>query len=484
MIGPARAGGGASARRAALALAVAALVCFGALRIGPAEAGPFEPPNVHVVMTDDQRTSDMTALPETRRLIGREGTRFMRSYASFPLCCPSRATYQTGLYAHNHGVQDNNPPNGGAAVFRDSGLTDDTVAVALQNAGYQTALFGKYMNGYPALTLEDPPYIPPGFTKWAAFAAAGRMQNWKQIVNGRIVEHGFEASDYQTDVLARQASRFIRDSADSDLPFFVTVAPLAPHIEQRFTEPKRNPRPAKRDRTAFEGAPLDPRPSFNEADVSDKPAATQARPRFTVDERQAIKARKNDRLASLLAVDDMVVRLIDTLAEAGELENTLVVFTSDNGFLLGEHRIPSGKNAAYDEATRVPLFVRGPGIPERRRILSPAVNVDVPATIYDVTGVAPPLVQEGIPLTDLAEDPGAYEDRPVLIETTNGRALRTADYLYVEHGTPPDEFELYDLALDPYELVSVHDDPAYQDVRDDLAQTLDELKDCEGVECR
>jgi N-acetylglucosamine-6-sulfatase len=478
-----RAPAAALARRAAIAVSGAVLGLGLLLGGGSVAAGPADPPNVVVVMTDDQRTSDMAVLDQTRRLIGREGVRFTRSFASFPLCCPSRATHQTGLYAHNHGVQDNNPPNGGAAVFRDSGLADDTVAVALQNAGYQTALFGKYMNGYPSLATADPPYIPPGFTRWAALAAAGRMFNWKQIVDGRIVQHGFDERDYQTDVLARQASRFVRENGDFDLPFFVTVSPLAPHVETRFGEPKRNPRPAKRHRTAFLEDPLVRTPAFNEADVSDKPSEIQARFRLTAEDRQGVRARANDRRASLLAVDDMVAKLVDTLRETGELRDTLFVFTSDNGFLLGEHRISAGKNSAYDEAARVPLLVRGPGIPDRTQVSSPVVNVDVPATIYDVTGVQPAIEQDGVSLAEVASDPAEFADRDVLIETTDGAGLRTPDFLYVEHGTPPTEFELYDLGNDPFQLDSVHDAPGYADERQQLNARLAQLDDCEGDEC-
>lgn len=466
----------------AAAVAVLAVALGVLLGGGPAAAGPVDPVNVVVVMTDDQRVSDMSVMPQTRRLIGKEGTRFTRSFATFPLCCPSRATFHTGLYAHNHGVTDNNPPNGGAGVFRDTGLIDDTTAVALQAQGYRTGFFGKYMNGYPALAKDL--YVPPGYTQWAGIASAGRMYNWRQLIEDRIVKHGFDTSDYMTDVLKRQSARFIEASASKGQPFFLSVATLAPHGETRFAgSVNRNPRPAKRHRDAFVDDPLPRPPSFNERDVSDKPEGIRNRPRLDRAERQRVRRWNNDRRASLLAVDDLVARLVETLAQSGELDNTLFMFTSDNGFLLGEHRLAITKARAYEESARVPLLVRGPGIPVGTTVRVPVGNIDLAPTIYAATGVAPLLEQDGLSLLDIASDQWSYEDRELVIETINDVGLRTSDYLYVEHGTPATEFELYDLDVDPYQLESVHDDPSYADERFELAARLAALRDCEGEQC-
>lgn len=473
---------GTGVRRAAAGIALLAVAVGLLLGGGPAAAGPAEPVNVVVVMTDDQRVSDMSAMPQTRRLIGQQGTRFTSSFATFPLCCPSRVTFHTGLYAHNHGVTDNKPPNGGAGVFRDTGLIDDTTAVALQAQGYRTGLFGKYMNGYPALAKDL--YVPPGYTQWAGVASAGRMYNWRQLIDDRIVKHGFDTSDYMTDVLSRQSARFIEASANKGQPFFVSVMPLAPHGETRFADSvKRNPRPAKRHRDAFVDDPLPRPPSFNERDVSDKPEGIRNRPRLDRAERQRVRRWNNDRRASLLAVDDLVARLVETLAESGELDNTLFVFTSDNGFLLGEHRLAITKARAYEESARVPLLVRGPGIPVGATVRVPVANIDLAPTIYDSTGVAPLLEQDGLSLLDIANDQWSYEDRELVIQTIDDVGLRTSDYLYVEHGTPATEFELYDLDTDRYQLESVHDDPSYAGERFQLAARLAALRDCEGEQC-
>ena len=439
-------------------------------------------PNVIVVLTDDQRVGDMLALPETRRSLGAKGrgVTFTRSWATFPLCCPSRATNLTGQYAHNHNVRANFPPDGGVTRLDDSATT----ATALDAAGYRTGFVGKYLNGYLARTLEDPPYIPPGWDRWLGIGDAGFMWGWTQVVNGVVREWGAdrEPRQYQTDVLARQAQSFLRSSLQGDDPFFMTVAPSAPHSERRrHPVPEVNPRAAPRHRKDFDDAPFPRTASFNERNVSDKPRWLRETPRLTSKLRKRVRARYGDRLASLSAVDELVAGLVGTLRRENALKDTLVIFTSDNGFLLGEHRL-RGKDVAYREAAAVPLLVRGPGLPRGARVSAPVANLDVAATIYDVTGVEPAVLQDGISLREVASDPAKYSDRDFLIETQASFGVRTPDYLYVEHENG--DVELYDTRRDPLELDSVHDDPAYAAARAQLAQRLDALSSCEGLECR
>jgi arylsulfatase A-like enzyme len=423
----------------------------------------------------------MKVMPATRKRIGANGVRFTRSYASFPLCCPSRATYLTGLYAHNHGVLSNHPPEGGAPAFDDSATT----AVALDAAGYRTGWVGKYLNGYSSLAHQDPPYVPPGFDWWRAPAAPRTMYNWLQVMDGELKRWGAADRDYQTDVYARQAERFIDQSAGEDRPFFLTVMPFAPHVETRLIPGDHNPRGARRDDGAFKQEPLPRPPSFNEDDVSDKPAFVSSRPKFDVDGRTAIRRLYRDRLWTLLAVDDLVVRVMTALRRDGLLDETLVIFTSDNGYMLGEHRL-KGKGTIYEEAARVPLLMREPdGVAAPGTVIrSPVVNVDLAATIYDFTGVDPRLESEGYSLLDVANVPGVFADRDILLETRSTAAVRAHDWLWAEHdfsGGPEREF--YDMTSDPYQLSSLHDDPAYQGTRADLADRLDDLRNCDGSEC-
>ena len=468
-----------------LALALALLGALAAGSAPTAGAGP-PAPNVVVVMTDDQRADDMDVLPQTRQLLARRGVRFRNAFATQPLCCPSRATYLTGQYPHNHGVRDNKPPAGGAAIFRDSGAEAETIAVALDDAGYRTAWLGKYLNGYASLAREDPPHVPPGYDVWRAQASRGRLYGWRQMTGGAVRRWGHRPAHYQTDVLARQASRLVSTSVNKGVPFFLTVATLAPHVEQDLPRARRNPRPAYRHRRALLDDPLRRTPAFNEADVSDKPSHVRAFEPLDRTERERVRRMQNDRRASLLAVDDLVVRVMGALRDARAVRDTLVVFTSDNGFLLGEHRLRSRKDELYDEAAKVPLLARGPGLPQGERVDALVGNIDLAATIYDASGAAPLVAQDGVSLFDVAADPSAYDDRELLIETKRGSVtgLRTAEFLYGEHGVPAAEFELYDLEADPFQLRSVHDDPAYAARRAQLAARLAALRDCAGSSCR
>jgi N-acetylglucosamine-6-sulfatase len=443
-----------------------------------AQHGTPSPRNVLVVMTDDQTVADMVAVPATRRRIGGHGVTFRESFAGFPFCCPSRATYLTGQYAHNHGVRDNGPPNGGAAAFDDS----ETTAVALDAAGYRTGLIGKYLNGYAPLAHQKVPYIPPGYDDWRAITR-NLMFDWEQLQNGTFVRWGSHDREYQTDVLARQAERFIESAAETATPFFLTVTPLAPHVETRSFVPRHNPRPAPRHRNAFADEPLAKPLSFNEKDVSDKPAAIQAIPRFDAARRQHLRDLNRDRRTSLLAVDELVVRLVKALRSTGALNDTLIIFTSDNGYLLGEHR-RAGKDAFYEPALRVPLMIRAPGLPDGVVVESPVVNTDLAATIYDFTRVDPLLVQDGVSLFEVIASPTSFDDRELPLQTRSGIGIRAPEWTYAKHGTgPAAEFELYDLESDSDQLNSLHADPAYDDERDALANRLNALRDCQGPQC-
>lgn len=473
----------------ALAVLLAGLAASLALT-GPSAGAQVErggdPPNVVVIMTDDQRVDDTKVMRQVRRLITRRGTTFRNAYATFPLCCPSRASYFTGQYAHNHGVLGNTPPNGGVTRLDDT----STIATDLDGAGYRTGLIGKYLNGYPGYWRASG-HLPPGYDVWQPIVTTYSAYGWRQLIDGEEVEWGGGKRSYATDVYAREAKAFIRDSAKDVAPFFLTVVPNAPHVERGSRSPRYNPRPARRHKDILEGYPFPEPAAFNEADLSDKPSFISDNARVV---RRQVKQQRLARLESLLAVDDLVNSVIRTLKTQGALSNTLVVFTSDNGFQYGEHRL-AAKNVVYEESIRVPLVARGPGMPAGTTVRSPAANIDVPATIYDLTGVEPTLTLDGVSLYDLIGDP-AFADRDLLIETQlsgtaprTSQAVRTRRYLYAEHDTDLDpatapELELYDLRNDPYELESLHDDPDFADLRAELADRLDELRDCAGASCR
>ena len=343
-------------------------------------------PNIVVIMTDDQTVESLRVMPKTRALIGDKGTTFSNSFVSFPLCCPSRATLLTGQYPHNHGVLDNAPPNGGYSKLNHA----NTLPVWLQQAGYYTSHIGKYLNGYG---LENPNEVPPGWIHWQGLVdpTTYLMYNYTINDNDTLVTYGEAEEDYQTDVLADRAEATIDEGALNQ-PFFLSIAPLAPHGEGRRPS---GPRAAPRHVGAFSREPLPQPPSFNESDVSDKPAAIRNLSLLTASDVARIPQRYRDRLASLLAVDDLVERVVNRLEGTGILGDTVLIFTSDNGFFHGEHRIPAYKRRVYEEAVRVPLLIRGSGFPPGKTANQYAANIDLAPTIVDLAGASAGRVMDG-----------------------------------------------------------------------------------------
>jgi N-acetylglucosamine-6-sulfatase len=478
-----------STRRRRATAAAGAAVALAGLSIGGCGA-PNEPtesddaPNVVVVMTDDQEASSVRFMPYVSRGLARQGTTFDDSLVTTPLCCPSRATFLTGQYSHNHGVLGNRPPDGGYPALDSA----DTLAVWLQAAGYRTAHIGRYLNNYAAPQHGgDPKEVPPGWNEWRVPVEDTEFRMFGNTLNenGELKRYGHRPREYQTDLVARKAVRFVRHGSPGERPFFLSVATLAPHDEGVLenTGAPRNPRPAPRHRGRYSNQPLPRPPSFNEGAIGDKPGATRDTPRIGRDEIEELTTLYRSRLESLLAVDEMVADLVRALRREGELGSTLFMFTSDNGYLLGEHRL-HGKEAPYEEAIRVPLLIRGPGFPAGATRSQPVANVDLAPTILDVAGVEPPRPLDGASLLPIAGDPSAGRGRTVLVEVLTGNefsAVRTPRWMYAErrHGA----IELYDLRRDSHQLRNRADDPRYSRVRVRLAERLESLRDCGGRDC-
>jgi arylsulfatase A-like enzyme len=424
-------------------------------------------------------------------LIGAHGATFANSFVNYSLCCPSRATFLTGQYAHNHGVIDNNPPDGGFDRF-ESLHGDNNLAVWLQNAGYYTALIGKYLYWY----ANDPP-VPPGWSEWhAALPDEQRVYDYRISDNGTVHHHGHDKFDFKQDVLTGKAMDFVHRRAPKPQPFFLWLTYTAPHIATPNSSPQPpydcsgSAIPAPRHAHAFDSEPLPMPPNFNEADVSDKPAAIQAQPLLNADQIAHIQRRYRCQLESLLSVDEGVRKVIDALEANGELDNTLIIYTSDNGYFNGEHRIRASKAHIYEESIRVPLEMRGPGIPQGVTINPLVINADLAPTILGVASAARPgLVMDGRSLVPVAQQPGVERGRALLIEqpprsdpgSGSFEAIRTESYMYAEHDTG--ERELYDLQGDPFELQNLDGDPAYADVEAQLADQLAGLQTCAGATC-
>ncbi|WP_280452941.1 sulfatase family protein [Nocardia cyriacigeorgica] len=470
-------------------------------------------PNVVVILADDldaTTTPVWEAMPRTAALIRDRGMEFTDSFAPMPICCAARSSLLTGQYGHNTGVLTNAGPVGGFESFRDNGNEDHTIATVLHDAGYRTGMAGKYLNGLE----NDPGHIPPGWDDWNAgvdnFLYSG--YNYTLNENGTLVKYGVTPADYQTDVIARKSNEFITAASASGQPFFWYAASTAPHF----------PIPPAPRHILDTRPTIAPRsPNYQETDVSDKPSWLVD----TAAARAATIAATNDidytnRIGALKALDEMVAGIVDTLAATGELDNTYLVFTSDNGYSLGAHRLTQ-KMAPYEESMRVPLAITGPGIAPGRSDAM-ALTIDLAPTLFDWAGIDTPGHVDGRSLvpalagdntgwrTDfLAEYGGAGSDgrdgirqeqvpgtqTPAIyaLDMPSWTAIRTGRYLYVrwyerERPLEDREYELYDLHTDPYQLTNLlatdQGRAANAQIVDGLDRRLAELSSCTSHSCR
>lgn len=440
-------------------------------------------PNVIVVETDDQN-NDMSALPIVLDKLGRHGTTFRNSYASFPLCCPSRATFLTGQYAHNHHVISTVLPNGYNGLDH-----SNTLAVWLRKSGYRTAMIGKYLNGYGlndglVEPVADAKEIPPGWSEWYALTGGSdqRRYQYKLNENGKLVYYGTGARNYVTDVLSTKAVDFLRRRAPHPKPFFLWFNPTAPHGESGVPfNSTRDPQPAPRYLGAFGDGGAPRSPNFNESDVSDKPDLVKFQPTLTQADLDDIDRRWRGRQESLLSVNETVKRIIRRLKKAHDLRKTYIFFTSDNGLQLGAHRLIF-KSYLYEESTRVPLIIRGPEFPAGVVRDQLVANIDLAPTIVDITNIRPTLTMDGISLLPLATNPSVASGRDVLFESSdlNSYGIRDGNWHYNQYQNGDEE--LYNLVTDPFELESAHDDGLAIEAQ--LKARLAQLKTCAGASCQ
>jgi N-acetylglucosamine-6-sulfatase len=473
-----RAWGVLAAASAALTLSALLAVQSGSSAVAQAR------PNVLMLMTDDQTVESLRVMTNVNALLARQGVTFANSFASFPLCCPSRATYITGQYGHNHAIMGNAAPAGGYDKLAPTHA--NTLPAWLQRAGYTTVHVGKYLNGYG---VARPLEVPAGWTEWygSTDPSTYRFYNYTLNENGRLVTYGTGAANYQADVYNRKAVDIVRRLAPAAKPFFLSVAFLAPHSGgPRDSDDPANqatPSPAPRHRNVLANQPLPAPPSLNEADVSDKPAAIRNRRVIPTARLNAIRENYQQRLESLLAVDEAVRDILSALEATGELNRTLILFTADNGFFHGEHRVPAGKVLVYEPSVRVPLLMRGPGVPRGAQRSNLVANVDLAATILDAANASPLGRRlDGRSLLPFARDPLFRSGRDILLETPGYSAIRTPRHVFVQHSTG--EQELYDLTADPHQLTSLHADPRFAPLKADLGARLARLRTCAGDSCR
>ncbi|MGI9092971.1 MAG: sulfatase family protein [Mycobacteriales bacterium] len=494
---------------AAAILAIGASGCTGGS--GPAPSGrssaatsgsgpsfptkPVAHPNVVFVLTDDLSTNLVQYMPHLLAL-RRAGTSFSNYTVTDSLCCPSRSSIFSGKFPHDTGVFTNTGADGGFDVFHSRGEENDTFATALQQAGYRTAMMGKYLNGYnPADTLGgSQPYVPPGWNEWDVAGNGYHEFNYDLNQNHRVVHYGTTASDYLTDVVSGKGSAFISASAASHAPFLLEIATFAPHAPYI---------PAPRDANAFPSLTAPRGPAFDTL-PSDPPTWLAARTPLTSTEIGKIDTAFRKRVQAVQAVDRMIAALEATLAKAGVAGSTDIVFSSDNGYHMGQRRLMPGKQTAFDHDIRVPLVVVGPGVRPGREIDALAQNTDLRPTFSRIGGAHVPSNVDGRSLLDLLHGrrvPHDWRDAaliehhgPDLLPSdpdhpgkgsgnpTTYEAIRTPHSLYVEYRNG--EREYYDLRKDPYELVNTVGRLSERDLAH-LHARLVALERCKGMRsCR
>lgn len=428
-------------------------------RLAAAAKASGERPNFVQIWTDDQSIDSMKYMPRLKRVLRKHGTTFSQYHDVQPLCCPSRATYLSGQYPHNHDVLSNKPPNGGfgAMDYR------DTIYTALDDAGYRTGWIGKVLNVAPGTNLAVEP--EPGFDDWFVELVQPKdeMTTYELSDNGRVVD--VEKGRYQNDVFAERARQFLAGGGKQ--PFLLTVSLFTPHWTpcegERGKRRECPPVPAREDRGKFPGAKFPGGPNY-----------------MPGDDAGFMDRYWRREIQSMQSVDRMVAATVKQLKQQGELDNTYVIFQTDNGMLHGEHAL-FGKNYPWDRSVRVPLVIRGPGFPAGANRADLTANVDVPATILDAAGVKPPRVLDGYSLLS------DHERKSLLLERIEGsskpgkdawRQIKTASgYTYWEYGDGGHR-RLYDLNRDPYQLKNlVRKRP---ELAKRLQREIDRVADCAG----
>jgi N-acetylglucosamine-6-sulfatase len=539
-------------------------------------------PSFVVIQTDDETLDELyasmnaggievQAMPYTLSLIANRGMTFNRYYVSYPLCCPSRVSLLTGRYAHNHNDRGNVPPNGGYTGFKARGAYTHNIATWLQGAGYRTIHIGKFLNGYGDEPFDSGTDVPPGWSAWHTVLSAdthhyfyGYTLNDNGSIDGPFGDSGsWETREYgerdyfgcpttsiegkpclyETDVFSRIAAEELTGTSPEQ-PFYMQVDYTAPHGD--FRKPA-GPEPATRHYNTFAGAPYPHNRSqgFNEGNVNDKPRFIREAAYLTPEETHTYRVYYQKVLESLRSVDEGVKQIVDTLGVLHRLRNTYIIFTSDNGFFFGEHRLTGGKFLAYEPSTHLPLLIRGPGIKPGTSTGELAANIDIAPTILELAGVKADKSIDGTSLVPFMREPTLRTRRGILFESfvqTNdveengggpasapaavaaGRAgggasvnarpawlarrdrrqqlqwkratahasivappkdyegIRLGPYKYIEW--PDGEKELYDITKDPYELNNIVRVPNYFPIRAFLHAQLIRLEQCVGRACR
>jgi N-acetylglucosamine-6-sulfatase len=435
-----------------------------------------QPPSIVVIMLDDATPAEIdAAMPKAKAAIADQGRIFDEYVVNLSLCSPSRSTFLTGMYAHNHHVVCNLGPTGGFGAFKSLGHEQQTIALQLQRAGYKTALFGKYLNGYGSS------YVPPGWTRWLVEQGGTCDQGYDYRLTDQGTTLSFKPDDniHCDDYLGEHVSGWIKSQTS---PFFVFYAASAPHPPNV---------PAHRYEDAFPNAKAPRTPDFNEADVSDKPPFIRQTllTDDTIADRDAIYRKE---LQAIASVDDGVQKVMNALEASGKLSETYVFLTSDNGEWAGNHRLFRGKTLGFESDNHLTLWARGPGVVEGHDN-SLVTNADFYPTINVLTGTPIPSWVDGRSFHRLLRDAdpsGGWRNSLPLeryrVSPQDGFpdfiGVRTDHYAYWKWSTG--QSELYDLVDDPFELDNQASNPFFATVKTQLQAQSQALNACQGQECQ
>ena len=482
-------------RRAAVVALVTLLAatagCSGSTSRKPVAQPPLPPgdrPNIVFVLTDDLTTDLLRFMPHVQEM-QRRGMTFTNYTVTDSQCCPSRSSILTGRYPHNTGVFTNSPPWGGYSTFHTRDEEQSTFATALHDAGYRTAFMGKYLNGYhpgSPTRLADP--VPPGWDEWDGVGYGYGEYDYDIAHNRTTKYYGHRPGDYLTTVLQHRATGFIGSAARSGKPFLLEVATFTPHTPSI---------PAPEDRTAFPTLTAPRTAAFNAVPIH-PPAWLAHRALLGPAAIAGIDARYRRRARDVRSIDRLLAAIQDALYRAGAFGRTIVVFSSDNGYHLGEYRLKAGKMTAYDTDVVVPLVVAGPDIPSGSTNADVVQNIDLAPTFETLAGVRPNPQMDGVSIETLLHDPTAHWSGAALVEhhgpdtdvndpdfpepgsanPPSYKALRTGSFTYVEYAGGGVEF--YDRRVDPLELHNLAAELTPRR-RARLHQRLAELSHCQGV---
>jgi arylsulfatase A-like enzyme len=543
---------------AALLALLAILVLAGRQEAGAAQSSAVQKPSFVVIQTDDSTLDqlyaslnvggvEVQAMPYTLSLIAGRGITFNRYYVPYPLCCPSRTSLLTGRYSHNNNVRGNVPPNGGFTGFKARQAYGHNLAPWLQAAGYRTIHIGKFLNGYGDEPFDDGKDVPPGWSSWHSVLNAdthhyfyGYTLNDNGVLDGPFGDSGSwetreygERDDfgcpnaalngkpcfYATDKFNALAWEEL-NATSPEQPFYLQMDYTAPHGD--FRRPA-GPEPAPRHYNTFAGAPFphDRSQGFNEGNVNDKPRFIREAPYLSLQDIHTYRVYYQKALESLRSIDEGVKLIVDTLGGLHRLRNTYIIFTSDNGFFYGEHRLTGGKFLAYEPSTPLPLLIRGPGIKPGTSTGELAANIDIAPTVLELAGATADKSIDGRSLVPYMKDPSLRSRRPILFESfvetadveANGEptaqrtvkevrprhrgdgasasivappkdyeGIRLGPYKYIEW--PDGEKELYDITKDPDELNNVVRVRNLSPIRAFLHAQLIRLESCVGRRCQ